>query len=79
MFQPRFTYTAEIKTALEKIEDIRVLVDHIPIMPPWESELRRTALINTVHYSTKVEGNVLNWERVERLLTGHGVAGSERY
>lgn len=78
MFEPSFTFTHEIISALDKIEDIRRLLELIPVIPPWETELRRTALINTVHYSTKVEGNTLSREGVERLLAGHRTTGTEK-
>ena len=78
MFEPRIPFTSSITGDLQRIESIRNLINLIPIMPHWESELRRTALINTVHYSTKIEGNILNREGVERLLAGHRVAGSEK-
>lgn len=78
MFEPKITFTSEITSALQRIDNIRDLIRLIPIMPPFISELRRTALIDTVHYSTKIEGNLLTREDVERILDGHRAAGSQK-
>ena len=78
MFQPRITFTHTITSALETIENTRTLVNYIPMIPPWERELQRTALVNTVHYSTKVEGNALTRANVEKLLAGHRATGSQQ-
>ena len=78
MFQPQITFTIEINRNLGRINLIRELINLVPIIPHWEAEIQRTALVNTVHYSTKIEGNTLNLEDVEKLLSGRKAKGSEK-
>ena len=78
MFQPQITFTIEINKNLERIDRIRDLINLVPIIPHWEAEMQRTALVNTVHYSTKIEGNTLNLDDVDKLLSGHKAKGSDK-
>ena len=78
MFQPQITFTIEMNRNLERIDKIRELINLVPIIPYWEAELQRTALVNTVHYSTKIEGNTLSLENVEKLLSGRKAQGSNK-
>jgi len=78
MFQPHITFTIEINKNLERIDRIRELINLVPILPYWEAEIQKTALVNTVHYSTKIEGNTLNLEDVEKLLSGRKAKGSDK-
>jgi Fic family protein len=78
MFQPQITFTIEINRNLERIDRIRELINLVPIIPYWEAEIQRTALVNTVHYSTKIEGNTLNLEDVKKLLSGRKVRGTDK-
>ena len=78
MFQPQITFTIEINRNLERIDKIRELINLVPILPYWEAELQRTALVNTVHYSTKIEGNTLSLENVEKLLSNRKAQGSNK-
>jgi len=78
MFQPQITFTIEMNRNLERIDKIRELINLVPIIHHWEAEIQRTALVNTVHYSTKIEGNTLNLEDVEKLLSGRKAKGSDK-
>ena len=77
-FQPQVTFTIEITKNLGRIDKIRDLIRLVPILPNWEVELRRTALVNTVHYSTKIEGNALSLNNVQKLLSGRKARGSDK-
>ena len=59
-----------IARGLMQIEAARALVDHTPLPPAAEAELRAHARVRAVHYSTFIEGN--------RLTTGPGKGGNGR-
>src|ERR1051326_3852787 len=79
-WQPRFTLTTPIVQALMEIEAARALVDHTPLPPAVESELRRRARIRSTHYSTRIEGNRLTLAEAEQVIEGRAidVRGRER-
>jgi Fic family protein len=63
-------YTPEAADALARIAAARALVDASEIRPAVESELRVSALAETVHYSTLIEGNELPIIEAERAARG---------
>ena len=78
MFQPQITFTMKINENIAKIDRIRDLINLVPIVPQWEAELQRTALVSTVHYSTMIEGNTISLENVRKLLAGRKAPGPEK-
>ncbi len=56
---PSFTLTPAIARGLMQIEAARALVEHTPLSPAAEFELRAHARVRAVHYSTFIEGNRL--------------------
>ena len=69
-WSPRFTLTPAIARGLMQIEAARALVDHTPLSPAAEAELRAHARVRAAHYSTFIEGN--------RLTLGRGKGGHRR-
>lgn len=67
MYEPNVTITSNLQDSLRQVEDIRDLLSTIPILPIVEGRIQRNALIETVHYTTKIEGNPLDIRVVERL------------
>ena len=57
----RFTLTPAIARGLMQIEAARALVDHTPLSPAAEIELRSRARVRAAHFSTFIEGNL--WKR----------------
>lgn len=55
--------------SLAKVDEIRDLLRTIPIVPSIEEAIQREALVETVHYTTRIEGNPLDIRAVERLGT----------
>ena len=58
-WQPRYTITSAIAARLMEIEAARVAVEHTPLAPAAEAELRRQVRLRSTHYSTRIEGNRL--------------------
>jgi Fic family protein len=67
-FEPKFTITAKIATALMRIEGARQAVQQLPITPYVLATLRQSARLYSTHYSTMIEGNRLTQEQVSKLI-----------
>lgn len=63
-----------------KIESARAVVEHIPLPPAVEAELRQRARIRATHYSTRIEGNRLTLAQAEQVIQEKRIAiqGRER-
>ncbi len=68
-FDPPYTITPKITKDLMRIEATKEKVLHLPLTPTVLSSLRETARLYTTHYSTMIEGNRLNPDQVEEVLT----------
>lgn len=63
-----FTITPEILAAVTHIEAIAQKIAHLPITPVMIAKLRETARLQSVHYSTQIEGNRLSEEEIRRVI-----------
>lgn len=70
MYQPKYTITNAILRNIGFIEAAREMVENAPLVPHWEAQFRRDAVIRTIHYGTHLEGNQLNREQVEKMVEG---------
>jgi Fic family protein len=78
MFKPNFRRTDLIIELIARIEVARDRILRAPIVPRWEAELRREALVRSAHHSTSIEGNSLSLEEVTDLLAGRDVLAHPR-
>jgi Fic family protein len=78
MFRPGFQRTDLLIEMLARIEVARDRILRAPIVPRWEAELRREALVRSAHHSTSIEGNPLSLEEVTDLLAGRDVLAHSR-
>lgn len=53
-----------------EIEAARAVVEHTPLPPAVEAELRRRARVRSTHYSTRIEGNRLTLAEAEQVIAG---------
>ena len=70
MYFPKYTITNNILTSIGRIEAAKVLIENAPLIPSWEREFVKDAQIRTVHYSTHLEGNHLEFPEVKKILEG---------
>jgi len=67
MYEPNITTTEKLMNSLNGIEDIRDLLGTIPVLPIVEEPIQRQALVETVYYTARIEGNPLDIRVAERL------------
>lgn len=78
MFKPNYTITPKIASELIKIESLAQDIRHLPITPRVLEHLRQTARLESIHYSTKIEGNRLTLQQVADVLASKKIPGHER-
>ena len=78
MFEPKFYITNIILKSTGIIEAAREVIDHAPLLPYYEKEFRKEALVRSVHYGTHIEGNELNIDQAEKILEGEEVLARDR-
>ncbi|MEK9176167.1 MAG: Fic family protein, partial [Patescibacteria group bacterium] len=78
MFQPRFSITNKILKNIGTIEACREVIDHAPLLPYYEREFQKDALVRSVHYGTHIEGNELDLGQAEEVLEGKEVLARDR-
>jgi Fic family protein len=78
MFKPKYSITNKILTSIGIIEAAREVIDHAPLLPYYEKEFRKEALVRAVHYGTHIEGNELNLSQAEKVIEGHEVLARDR-
>jgi len=80
VWHPRYTLTPVIARNLMEIEAARAVVEHTPLPPAVEAELRRRARVRSTHYSTRIEGNRLTFVEAEQVIEGKAteLRGRER-
>lgn len=70
IWQPRYTLSPAIVQSLLEVEAARAVVEHTPIPPAAQEELRRRARLRSTHYSTRIEGNRLTLAEAEEVIEG---------
>lgn len=70
MFQPRFTITNKLLRAIGRIEAAKEVIEKAPLVPAWERQFKQEAVTRSVHFSTHIEGNALNFSEVKKIVEG---------
>jgi len=68
IWKPVFAITPKAARLLMEIEAARADLDHLPLLPTVEAELRRQARVRSTHYSTRIEGNRLTLAEAEKVI-----------
>lgn len=72
-YQPQFTVTARLLTAIERITVLRENILAATVQVPWISALQKDARVRNTHSSTAIEGNPLTLEQVRAIEEGRAV------
>lgn len=75
---PKYSITPSIARGLMQIEAARALVDHTPLAPSAQAELRAHARVLAVHYSTFIEGNRLTMSQAKAVMADAKVQIADR-
>lgn len=78
VFKPKYRVTNRVLNNLVKIAAAREAILNAPILPKWEIQLQKDALVQRVHHSTSIEGNKLTIGQVKKLLAGKDVAALDK-
>jgi len=78
MFSPIFSINNQILKNIGTIEAAKAVIDEAPLIPAYEKQFQQEAIVRTVHYGTRIEGNDLTFQEVARLVEGHQVTAAER-
>ena len=68
IWKPVYTITPKAARLLMEIEAARADVEHMPLPPTVEAELRRQARVRSTHHSTRIEGNRLTLAEAEKVI-----------
>lgn len=78
MFTPIYTITNQILKNIGQIDAALEAISTTPIIPAWETKLKKDALERTIHFGTRLEGNNLTMEEVQSLLDGKEVVSNSK-
>lgn len=67
-FSPVYQITPKIANGLIQIEAVKQKALHLPLNPMVLASLRETAKLYTAHYSTRIEGNQLTPDQIQKVL-----------
>lgn len=68
MFSPQFSISHNLLTYIAKIESAKAVIDHSPLIPAYEAKFRDAALVKSIHFGTKIEGNELTNEQAQQVV-----------
>ncbi|MFH1566054.1 MAG: Fic family protein [bacterium] len=71
MYNPKYTITNNILKSIGQIEAAKEVIENSPLIPSWERDFVKDAQIRTVHYSTHLEGNPLEFPEVKKIIEGY--------
>ncbi len=78
MFSPLFSINNRILRQIGVIEAAKAIIDEAPLIPAYEKQFQQDAIIRTVHYGTRIEGNDLTFQEVAKLIEGKDISGQDR-
>jgi Fic family protein len=78
MYTPKFSITNKILKNIGSVEASKEIIDHAPLLPYYEKEFRKDAMVRSVHYGTHIEGNELNLREAEKVIEGQDIAARDR-
>jgi len=78
MYKPKYTINNTILRNIGIIEASREVIDHAPLLPYYEKEFQKDAMVRSVHHGTHIEGNELNLDQAEKVIAGQEVIARQR-
>lgn len=78
MFYPIFSINNQVLKNIGNIEAAKAVIDEAPLIPAYEKQFQQDAIVRTVHYGTRIEGNDLTFQEVARLVEGRQITAADR-
>src|SRR3984885_14619027 len=78
MYSPKYIINNAILKNIGIVEAAREVIDHAPLLPYYEKEFQKDAMIRSVHHGTHIEGNELNLDQAEKVIEGQEVVARQR-
>lgn len=72
-YQAEYTITNKLMTAVASAQAAREIIDNAPLVPSWERSFQSQAIARSVHHSTAIEGNALNLQETEKIISGEEI------
>jgi Fic family protein len=68
-YTPNYSITNNVLKNVGAIDSAREVITHAPLVPAWERRFREEARAKIIHHGTHLEGNDLNLNEVEEILS----------
>jgi Fic family protein len=78
MYTPVFSINNQILQNISRIEGAKAIIDSAPLVPAYERQFQQEAIVRTVHFGTRIEGNDLTYQEVQKIVDGQKIVGQER-
>jgi Fic family protein len=78
LFYPKFTISPKILTNIGHIEASRAVIDRAPLIPSYEKSFQEDAVLRTVHFGTRIEGNELSLSQAAQVMAGEDILAGKR-
>src|SRR5471030_1252811 len=78
MYSPKYSINNQILRNIGIIEAAREVIDHAPLLPYYEKEFQKDAMVRKVHHGTHIEGNELNLDQAEKVIEEQEVVARQR-
>jgi len=78
MFSPVFSINNTILKNIGAIEAAKAIIDEAPLIPAYEKQFQQDAVVRTVHFGTRIEGNDLTFQEVAKLIEGQDITAADR-
>ncbi len=78
MYKPIFTITNNLLSYIAQVEAAKQIIDNAPLVPAWERQFRQEARQRTIYFSTKIEGNKLDFDQTKKVMKGNKVQSFRR-
>jgi len=74
LFEPKFTISIPIASALTAIERTRGFLEAAQLSSTWVSKMQARALVLEAHHTTHIEGTHLRLDQSEKLIAGEKIS-----
>lgn len=73
-FQPQYVITDKLLKLVASAEASKEIIENSLIVPLWERNFQNNALVRSVHHSTALEGNRLDFDEAKSIVAGNSIS-----